>query len=102
MFTTSLSRKIGAVGLLGNVALIAGILYRRQEHLDEEEAARVKWETMRRDSELDCFFTAIQYFDQCSHEPDDEKECVRLAAGLDECKKKLAASLPDVMPAMLP
>ena len=99
---STLGRKVAAVGLVGNMALIGGILYRRQEHLDEEQTARVKWEAARQDNELDCFFAAKQYYDQCSFQPDDDKECTRLGGVLEDCKKRLSASLPPVLPAMRP
>ena len=100
----SLTRKIAAVGLLGNVALIGGILYRRKQHLDEEEAAKAKWEAARNDSDLKCFFVAKQYYDQCSFEPDDAQECTRLAGLMDECKNLVGSLVPKdtVLPAMRP
>ncbi len=98
----SITKKVAAVGLLGNVALIGGILYKRQQHVEEEEQARIKWESARNDSELECFFTSKQYFDQCRDEPDDEKECSRLAEALDQCKKNVGSMLPTFLPAMRP
>ena len=97
----TIGSKIGGLALIGNVALIAGIFYRRNEFLAEEAAAREKWEAVR-ERNFRCYFASKRYFDQCRFVLDDsaDDDCKVLASETSECKKELAAEIPLTAPAM--
>ena len=97
----TIGQKIGASALFGNLVLVSGMVVRREQYLEEEGAAKRRWETSK-DNKFECFYTAKRYYEQCSLDIDDGSidDCLLLATGLDSCKQKLEFKLPDTTPAM--
>jgi hypothetical protein len=92
-------KKIAAVGLFGNVALISTIFYRRQTYLEEEDKEKRNFQAVQSDSDLDCYFTAKQYYDQCRFD-EDRENCTDLAEAMEACKKKVFSLINAPTPAM--
>ena len=99
----TLGQKVGGLAIFGNLALIASMLYQRQEYHTEEALARSKWEASR-DQQFRCFFAAKRYYDQCRFEMDDSAvdDCKLLSSELADCRKELASKIPESTPAMRP
>ena len=104
MSSTTFSQKLGAIGLVGNVGLIAGIFYKKHEYDMEETRARILWQRNLNDDDLSCYFAAQRYYEQCKFELDDSEieDCLILSKELTACKEMVGKSIPQGAPSMQP